>query len=124
MCSRVCGMGPSAALTTRIAPSICVARAVDVRIVPLVRLVFHVADGDGHDLGRIPPPLALRGLRHFVVAHELRHPPLRADLGQRTRQRRLPRTMSASVTVGSMPPRSKAAGPGWAPALCGPASTE
>jgi hypothetical protein len=28
MCSRVCGIGPSAALTTRIAPSICAAPVI------------------------------------------------------------------------------------------------
>ena len=94
-------MGPSAALTTRIAPVhlrgagdhvlhiIRVARAVNVRIVPVVRLVLDVADRDRHDLAGIPAPLTLARLRHFVIADEFRHPAIRADLGQRTRQRRL-----------------------------------
>ena len=58
MCSRVCGIGPSVAATTRIAPSICAApgdhvlhvvrvpRAIDVRVVPVRRLVLHVRHRD------------------------------------------------------------------------------
>ena len=55
MCSRVCGIGPSVAATTRIAPSICAAGAcdhvldvvgvpgaVDVRVVALGGLVLDV----------------------------------------------------------------------------------
>ena len=66
-----------------------VARAVNVRIVPVVRLILDVADRDRHDLAGIPAPLTLARLRHFVIADEFRHPAIRADLGQRTRQRRL-----------------------------------
>src|SRR6266852_2414236 len=59
MCSRVCGIGPSAADTTRIAPSICAAR------------------------------LLLRRLVDLVVRRELRLALLRQYLGDRRRQRRL-----------------------------------
>ena len=59
MCSRVWGIGPSVAATTRMAPSIWaapgdhvldvvgVARAVDVGVVARVGLVLDVGDGDG-----------------------------------------------------------------------------
>src|SRR5262249_43818865 len=68
-----------------------VPRTVHVRIVPLRRLVLHVARRDRQDLRRIPPPLARRGLRHPVVGHVLRPPPLVGRyLRQRRRQRRLP----------------------------------
>ncbi len=71
MCSRVCGIGPSAADTTRIAPSIWAAPVimflmksawpgtVDVGVVPLVGLVLDVADGDRHRLGFVADRTAL-----------------------------------------------------------------
>ena len=67
-----------------------VARAIHMRIVPIGRFVFHVTDGNGHDLGGIAPALALAGFGHFVIGDELRHPLIRAHLRQRRRQRRLP----------------------------------
>src|SRR5262249_31645688 len=67
-----------------------VARAVHVRVVPLLGGVFHVAGRDGQNLGRVAPALALGGLRHLVVGHEVRRPALvRRHLRQRRRQRRL-----------------------------------
>src|SRR2546429_1978255 len=102
MCSRVCGIGPSAADTTRIAPSICAAPvdhvldvvgmpgAVHVRVVALLRGAFHVAGRNRQNLGRVAPPLALRGLRNLVIRHKRRRPALlRRHLRQRRRQRRL-----------------------------------
>ena len=71
MCSRVWGIGPSAAETTRIAAvhlggagdhvldEVGVARAVDVGVVPLVGLVLDVADGDRHRLGLVADGAAL-----------------------------------------------------------------
>ena len=44
-----------------------VPRTVHVRVVPLLRLVLHVARRDRQDLRRVPPPLRLRRLRHLVV---------------------------------------------------------
>src|SRR5512143_3426373 len=68
-----------------------VPRAVHVRVVPVRRRVLHVARRDRENLGRIPPPLTLRRLRHLVVADVGRAPPLvRRHLRQRRRQRRLP----------------------------------
>src|SRR4029077_19891083 len=53
------------------------------------RFVFHVTDGNGHNLGGIAPALAFAGLRHFVIGDELRQALLRTDLGQGRGQRRL-----------------------------------
>ena len=67
-----------------------VAGAIDVRVVPLVGRIFHVARRDGQNLGRIAPALAFRGLRDLVVGHEALRPALVGrHLGQRRRQRRL-----------------------------------
>ena len=64
-----------------------VTRAVDVGVVALGRRILDVAGGDGQDLGRIPPPLALRRLGHLVVGDVGRAPALVGrDLGQRRRQ--------------------------------------
>src|SRR6266545_183301 len=95
MCSRVCGIGPSAAETTRIAPSIWgagdhvlhvvgVDRAVDVRVVPLLRRVLDVRGRDGD------AALPLLGrLVDLVVGHELREALRRAVLGDRRGERGL-----------------------------------
>ena len=66
------------------------ARAVDVRVVPLVRRILHVARRNRQDLRRIAPALALGRLRHLVVGHHRLRPALvRRHLRQRRRQRRL-----------------------------------
>ena len=65
-------------------------RAVHVRVVALRGGVFHVARRNRQNLGRIAPPLALRGLRNLVIRHKRRRPALlRRHLRQRRRQRRL-----------------------------------
>jgi len=78
MCSRVCGIGPSAADTTNTAPSILrrpgdhvlhvvrVPRAIHVRVVALLGFVLHVRRRD-----RDPPRLLLRCLVDLVERHEL-----------------------------------------------------
>src|SRR5580692_324015 len=58
MCSRVWGMGPSAALTTRMAPSIWAA-PIHVGIMPGGAFVLDVRDGDGDSLGFITHGAAL-----------------------------------------------------------------
>src|SRR6266568_3307325 len=67
-----------------------VPRAVHVRIVALLRRILHVRRRNRQNLGRIPPPLRLRRLRHLIVRHVGRQPLLRRHLRQRRRQRRLP----------------------------------
>jgi hypothetical protein len=72
-CSRVCGIGPSTADTTRMAPSICAApvscldvvgvtRAVHVRVVTVRRRVLDVARRDGENLRLVAAPLRLEAL--------------------------------------------------------------
>ena len=61
-----------------------VARAVDVRVVPVLRLVLHVRRRD-----RDPARLLLRRLVDLVERHELRPALLRQHLRDRRRQRRL-----------------------------------
>ena len=96
MCSRVCGIGPSArrhhqdrAVHLRRAGDhvldvVGVARAVDVRVVALLRLVLHVRRGD-----RDAALALFRRLVDLVVRHELRAALRRQHLGDRRRQRRL-----------------------------------
>ena len=96
MCSRVCGIGPSAARDHQDRPVhlrrpgdhvldvIRVPRAVDVRVVPLLGLVLDVRGVD-----RDPARLLLRRLVDLVVAHVGRPPGLRQNLGDRRGQRRL-----------------------------------
>ena len=67
-----------------------VTRAVDVRVVTVRRRVLDVRRRDRQDLRRVATALRLRGLRHFVVRHELRPALVRGHLRQRRRQRRLP----------------------------------
>ncbi len=62
-----------------------VPRAVHVRVVPLVRLVLHVGDGD-----RDAPLPLLRRLVDLVERREVRLPLHRQRLRDRRRQRRLP----------------------------------
>src|SRR5262252_7064355 len=65
-------------------------RAIHMRVVALLRAVFHVARRNGQNLARVAPPLALRRLRHLVIRHERRRPALlRRHLRHRSRQRRL-----------------------------------
>ena len=66
-----------------------VARAVDVRVVPVRRRVLDVARRDRQDLGRIAPALRLGRLRDLVVRNELRPALVRGNLRQRGGQRRL-----------------------------------
>jgi hypothetical protein len=66
-----------------------VARAIHVRVMPVRRRVLDVARRDREDLGRIAAPLRLRGLRHFVIRHELRPALVRGNLGERRGQRGL-----------------------------------
>ena len=66
-----------------------VARAVDVRVVPVRRRVLDVARRDGEDLGRVAASLRLGRLRDLVVRHELRPALVGRDLGQRRGQRGL-----------------------------------
>ncbi|TKS61127.1 MAG: hypothetical protein EWM73_03016 [Nitrospira sp.] len=66
-----------------------VARAVHMGVVAIGRFVFHVTDGNGHNLGGIASPLTLTGFGHFVVGDELRHALIGRHLGQRRGQRRL-----------------------------------
>ena len=58
-------------------------------VVTIGGFVFHVTDGNGHDLGGIAPALALARLRHFVVGDELRHAFIGRHLRQGRGQRRL-----------------------------------
>ena len=61
--------------------------AVDMRVMPLGRGIFHVAGRNRQNLGRIAPTLALRRLGHLVIRHEVRRPALvRRHLRQRGRQ--------------------------------------
>src|SRR6266540_692124 len=65
-------------------------RAVHVRVMALRRRVFHVARRNGQNLGRIAPPLTLRGLCNLIIGHKRRRPSLlRRHLRERSRQRRL-----------------------------------
>ena len=67
-----------------------VARAVDVRVVALRRLVLDVRRRDRQDLRRVATALRFRRLRDFVVRDVLRAVALvRRDLRQRRRRRRL-----------------------------------
>ena len=66
-----------------------VARAVDVRVVPVRRRVLDVAGRDRQDLRRVATALRLGRLRHLVVRDELRPALVGGDLRQRGRQRRL-----------------------------------
>ncbi len=67
-----------------------VARAVDVRVVALRRLVLHVRRRDRQNLRRVTAALRLRRLRDLVVGDVLRAVALvRRDLRERRRQRRL-----------------------------------
>ena len=67
-----------------------VARAVDVRVMPVRRRILDVAGRDGQDLGRIAAALALRGLRDLVVGDRRLGPAARLrHHRQRRRQRRL-----------------------------------
>ena len=66
-----------------------VARAVDVRVVPVGRRVLDVARRDRQDLGRVAPTLRLGRLRDLVVRNELRPALVRGNLRQRGGQRRL-----------------------------------
>ena len=59
-------------------------RAIDMRIVPVRRLVFDMRGRD-----RDPPRPLLRRLVDLVKRHKGRTPRLRQDLGDRRRQRRL-----------------------------------
>ena len=45
--------------------------AVDVRVVPILRLVLDVRGRDGQDLGGVATALGRGGLGHVVVRHEL-----------------------------------------------------
>ena len=63
-----------------------VARAIDVRVVPLRRLVLHVAHRDRHRLRLVADDAALRDVR---VLDLLRQVLLALDLHDRRRQRRL-----------------------------------
>ncbi len=64
--------------------------AIHVRVVPLLRGVFHVARGNRQNLRRIAPALALRRLRNLVIRNEVFRPaPVRRHLRQRRCQRRL-----------------------------------
>src|SRR6266516_4264557 len=67
-----------------------VPRTVHVRVVPVLRRIFHVRRRDRQDLRRVAPPLRLRRLRHLIVGHVGRQPLVRRHLRQRRRQRRLP----------------------------------
>jgi hypothetical protein len=96
MCSRVCGIGPSAADThqnravhlrrTRdhVLHVVRVTRAIHVRVVTVRRFVLHVRRRD-----RDATRLLFRRLVDLVVRLELATETLRADLRQRRRQRRL-----------------------------------
>ena len=66
-----------------------VARAVDVRVVPVRRAVLDVARRDRQNLGLVAAALRLGGLGHFVVRHELGPALVGGHLGQRRGQRRL-----------------------------------
>jgi hypothetical protein len=66
-----------------------VARAVDVRVVPVRRRVLDVAGRDRQDLRRVAAPLRLRRLRDLVVRDELRPALVGRDLRQGRGQRRL-----------------------------------
>ena len=67
-----------------------VARAVDVRVVALRRLVFDVRRRDRQDLRRVATALRLRRLRDLVVRDVLRAVALvRRHLRERRRQGRL-----------------------------------
>ena len=86
-CSRVCGIGPSTALTTQdravhlggagdhVLDVIGVARAVDVRVMPVRGRVLDVARRDGENLRLVAAALRLGRFRDLVVRHEL-GPPL------------------------------------------------
>ena len=105
MCSRVCGIGPSAADTTKDATVhlggtgdhvlhiVGVARAIDVGIVPVGSFVFDVSGRD-RDAAR----LLFRRLVDLVVRGERRTAGFRQHLGDRRRQRRL---AMVDVTDGS-----------------------
>jgi hypothetical protein len=66
-----------------------VARAVDVRVVPVGRRVLDVARGNRQDLGRVAAALRFGRLGDLVVRHELRPALVRCNLRQRGRQRGL-----------------------------------
>mgnify|MGYP003693664675 CR=1 FL=1 len=63
-----------------------VARAVDVRVVPVRRRVLDVARRDRQDLGRVATALRLGRLGHFVIRDELRPALVGRHLGQRRGQ--------------------------------------
>src|SRR3954468_14418190 len=63
-----------------------VARAVDVRVVPVRSRVLDVAGRDRQDLRRITTALRLGRLGDLVVRHELGPALVRGDLGQRRRE--------------------------------------
>ena len=96
MCSRVCGIGPSAArhhqdgavhlrrAGDHVLHVVGVARAVDVRVVAVLGLVLHVRGGDGDAALAL-----LRRLVDLVVREERRAARLRQHLGDGRRQRRL-----------------------------------
>ena len=65
------------------------ARAVDVRVVPLRRAVLDVARRDRQDLRVVATSLRLGGLGHLVVRDELRPALVGGHLRERRRQRRL-----------------------------------
>ena len=66
-----------------------VARAVDVRVVPVRRRVLDVARRDGQNLRLVAAALRLGRLGDFVVGDELRPALVGRHLGERRGQRRL-----------------------------------
>ena len=66
-----------------------VARAVDVRVVPVRRAVLDVARRDGQNLGLVAPALRLGRFGDFVVRNELGPALVGGHLGERRGQRRL-----------------------------------
>ena len=97
MCSRVCGIGPSAAdhhqdravhlrrARDHVLHVVGVARAVDVRVVALVGLVLHVRRRD-----RDAALALFRRLVDLIEVDRLRQSLRRLDQRDRRRQRRLP----------------------------------
>jgi hypothetical protein len=84
MCSRVCGIGPSLAATTRIAPSICAAPVIMFDVVRVPRAI-DARNGDfssrTHVRRLIVMPRAFfRRLVDLIERHELRRPRLRQHL--------------------------------------------
>ena len=100
-CSRVCGIGPSTALTTRmravhlrgagdhVLDVVGVARAVDVRVVALRGRILDVARRDRHDLRLVAAALRLGRLGDLVVRDELRPALVGGHLRERRGQRGL-----------------------------------